>query len=246
MTLGLQAAGTDLDSLFALYVSGTKAANTGIEVAGTDISSRYQALAVSGTQRSNVGIEHGGADIAALFAQYGSAPTPSPTPTPAPTCLEESMCLSPSLRAGGVRPGHWLDGVGFNPNNHLIPQEVFGAEHYMANCIRIKTTCGAELIASESTPMPLFEVEAKVLKELKVGDVIFVCDNGKFRWEPIEEYEEVGERVVVLIAMITQCYLAGTDPNKRIASHIPHSMYAMSNVSPLMVAHPMQKPPSPI
>jgi hypothetical protein len=244
MTLGLSAAGTDLDSLFALYVSGAKAANTGINVAGADLSSRYQALAAGGTQRSNVGIEHAGSDIATIFAQYGSV-SPTPTPAPTPTCIEESMCLSPSLKAGEAVYGHWIDGVAFNPINHLIPQEVWGAKFFTAECVRIKTTCGAELIASTSTPMPLFEAEAKPLGELAVGDLVFVCDNGKFRWEPIEECENVGERIVVLLHMETQCYLAGTDPNLRIASHVPTSTYAMTSINRWMVARPMQKPPSP-
>jgi hypothetical protein len=242
MTLGLSAAGTDLDSLFALYISGTKAANTGIEVAGADLSSRYQALAVSGTQRANVGIEHGGADIAALFAQYGSG---APTPSPTPTCIWVEMMLSPSLRAGDALEGDWFDGVGFTPHNHLIPQQIHDLMRYMSPCIRIVTEHEAELVASESTPMPLHDQPAKLLQELVVGDEVFTCINGRYHWDKIVTLEKVGELEVVLFQTDVQCYFAGKDPNRRVASHIPHSLYAMPDIADEnMVARPMLKPPS--
>lgn len=66
MTSGIQSKGVDLDSIFALYVSGTHPPATGIKVAGVDIATRYQPL--PGTAAAATGIETGGADLNTLFS----------------------------------------------------------------------------------------------------------------------------------------------------------------------------------
>jgi len=66
MTSGIQSKGTDLDSIFATYVSGTHPAATGIEVNGADIATRYQPL--PGTAAAATGIETNGADLNTLFS----------------------------------------------------------------------------------------------------------------------------------------------------------------------------------
>lgn len=241
MTIGIEAANTDLDSLFALYINGTKAANTGIQYGGVDIASRYQALATgNGTQRANVGMQHAGTDLAAIFSQFGSASAPSPAPSP--LCVREDMMLAPNLKAGDAQGGDWFDGVGFTPKYHLIPQEIMYTSHHKSECIRIKSESGAEIVISITTPMPQRTQEGRLISEMGVGDEVFVCDNGRYRWEPITEYENVGEHIVVFIHTEVQCYLAGVDPNLRIASHIPDTLYAMEEPGPEYVARPMLKP----
>jgi hypothetical protein len=74
VTSGIKSNGVDLDSIFALYASGTHPAATGIKVAGTDIATRYQPL--PGTAASATGILTGGADLNTLFSTTASTPLP--------------------------------------------------------------------------------------------------------------------------------------------------------------------------
>jgi hypothetical protein len=236
MAIGLEAGGTDTDTLFALATTGAYG-TMNIKASNIDIGTRYQGLTHGGTQRSNVGIEFGGVDIATKLAEYGTAPTPTPTPT----CVEESMCFSPSLTAGQAYVGRYFDGVGFSPKYRLIPQVIEGVWHSLQPCFHVISENGAELITSYTTPMPLRERPAVTIAELTLDDEVFVCFNGRFRWEKIRSLEAVGPRNVVLIKTGIQCFLSGVDPNNRIASHIPHSLYAMENPGPEFVAVPMIK-----
>lgn len=66
MTTGIQANGTDLDSLF-LPLEGTKRADVNIDSnGGVDISNRFEPIG-DGTPIANTGIQSGGVDIATLF-----------------------------------------------------------------------------------------------------------------------------------------------------------------------------------
>lgn len=66
MTTGIQANGTDLDSLF-LPLEGTKRADVNIDSnGGVDISNRFEPID-DGTPIANTGIQSGGVDIATLF-----------------------------------------------------------------------------------------------------------------------------------------------------------------------------------
>lgn len=74
MTSGIQSKGVDLDSIFALYVSGTRPAAAGIEVNGVDIATRYQPL--PGTSAPATGILAHGADLNTLFSTTVNTPLP--------------------------------------------------------------------------------------------------------------------------------------------------------------------------
>lgn len=65
MTSGIEATGVDLDSIYATRVHAA-IANTGIEVNGTDIAQRYEAVAY-GTQVADIGILSNNADLSTLF-----------------------------------------------------------------------------------------------------------------------------------------------------------------------------------
>lgn len=58
---------SDLDTVFAAYVSGGKAITTGYKVGGSDLNNRYAPGTTSGT----VGYKVGGADLCTLFAPIG-------------------------------------------------------------------------------------------------------------------------------------------------------------------------------
>ena len=76
MGSGYAVNGLDLDSIFAAFVSGSKAANTGYEVAGVDFANRY-APYTSGTKAEVTGMEVNGTDFNSIFAASGSAPGPA-------------------------------------------------------------------------------------------------------------------------------------------------------------------------
>jgi hypothetical protein len=59
--------GVDLTTVFATYLSGTKAANTGYKVSGTDLSDIF-APYVSGTKATTTGINVNGSDLNTVFA----------------------------------------------------------------------------------------------------------------------------------------------------------------------------------
>jgi hypothetical protein len=66
------AGGTDLDSVLAGYVGGTKASNTGFVTGGSDIANRYAPLP-QGTAASATGYHvAGGGDLNTVFAKIGT------------------------------------------------------------------------------------------------------------------------------------------------------------------------------
>lgn len=72
MTSGVQSGGTDLDSLLSLRTSAWPAASaTSVEVAGTDLNSRY-APASAGTVHGSLSIQHSSSDVGPLFATLGT------------------------------------------------------------------------------------------------------------------------------------------------------------------------------
>lgn len=76
MTVGYRnSAGTDLDSVFAAYATGTKHPNCGFRTTGgQDLSDRFQPY-VDGPKADVVGFRNGsGVDLKDLFAPFGWAP----------------------------------------------------------------------------------------------------------------------------------------------------------------------------
>lgn len=69
MTSNYKAAGVDLDSLFMARVN-TKRADVGFDVAGIDVSNRWETIG-DGTPRANVNYKAGGIDLAQLFRDIG-------------------------------------------------------------------------------------------------------------------------------------------------------------------------------
>lgn len=100
MTSGIQSKGVDLDSIFALYESGTHPAATGILVNGVDIATRYQPL--PGTAAPATGILTRGADLNTLFSTTGGSPTP-PTTQPNGVTYAAVISLAPSETSGGTQ-----------------------------------------------------------------------------------------------------------------------------------------------
>jgi hypothetical protein len=72
MTINVQKAGTDLDSLLAPIHSGwPAAAATAIQYAGSDLNLRF-AAASSGTAYGTTNLQHNGTDVGTLFAALGT------------------------------------------------------------------------------------------------------------------------------------------------------------------------------
>lgn len=72
MASGYESNGTDLDSIFASYVTGhTQAPITGEEVLGADLNTRYDKLSY-GSAAPATGTESGGNDLNTIFAKKGT------------------------------------------------------------------------------------------------------------------------------------------------------------------------------
>lgn len=69
----LENGGTDFDSMFEPYHSGTKAATTHIQYNGQDLANRYQAVAAgNGTAYGATHVKANGTDIGTLFVKKGT------------------------------------------------------------------------------------------------------------------------------------------------------------------------------
>lgn len=75
MPAGYAVNGTDFDSIFAAYESGTKKAATGYKVEGVDLSDRYAPIE-QGAAAAATGYKVAGADLNTLFAAVGTLSQP--------------------------------------------------------------------------------------------------------------------------------------------------------------------------
>lgn len=84
--------------------------------------------------------------------------------------------------------------------------------------MRLVTESGCEVHASYSTPMTMPDGSLKHLPDM-LGQLALVDDHGHLRWERVVSLDDIGLRPVVLIQMSNQCFFAGTDPKRRVATH---------------------------
>lgn len=118
--------GVDLDSLFAVYSSGTKRANTGFMTSdGVDISNRFQ----PGDAGITTGFrDSAGTDVGRLFAAAAAGSSLTATPTSVSVTGPRGTTLSDTVTIGntnGTHTGAWADGgtgisVSVSGNNYTF------------------------------------------------------------------------------------------------------------------------------
>lgn len=132
-------------------------------------------------------------------------------------CVEVGMLLEPGLLAGDVQLGYRIECPEFDTES-VVLLEVRNNTISPQPCWRIVTESGAAVVASDSTPMPLRGGGEAKLPEM-LGREVLVADERGLTWERVIECRPVGMRDVVFINVGDNCYFAGEDAAKRIATH---------------------------
>jgi len=136
---------------------------------------------------------------------------------PLPNCVATDMLLEPNLVAGDVQLGYRIECPDFDTES-VVLLEVRNNTISPQPCWRIVTESGAAVVASDSTPMPLRGGGEAKLPEMLDREVL-VADERGLTWERVIECRPVGVRDVVFINVGDNCYFAGEDAGKRIATH---------------------------
>lgn len=140
-------------------------------------------------------------------------------PDPEPWCVDLDMYMVDGLRAGQVAFGDWIAVYNNNPDEPDFEMVNVQTNRIgKAECLRMVTSSGASVIASESTPMTLRDHSIVKLPEM-LGKDALVYRNGTFAWEEVVSLEPVGERRVAKISVHNQCYFSGENKDAFIATH---------------------------
>jgi hypothetical protein len=148
-------------------------------------------------------------------------------------CVELSMYLTEAMKASEARQGLMVDGIAFHPDR-VEPQEITEVEYSQQVCYLLRTESDIEVVLSDSCPMPLRNGGYLKVPRMK-GQEVLVDDDGDIRWEVVKDLELLGMRTVVNVKMSYQCYLAGKDPKRRVATHTPHPEYSAKHFAPAML-----------
>jgi hypothetical protein len=152
--------------------------------------------------------------------------------------VEVSMYAHEGVQVGDLQVGHSVDGASFFPDE-VVPRKVTYVKHSLQPCYRLVTESDIEVVLSDSTPMPLRNGGSTKAPQM-LGKEVLVDDHGVIRWERVKKLELLGMRMVALLRMDEQCYFAGTDPHRRVATHTPHAYFsAHPKFRPAVVLAPM-------
>ncbi len=136
-----------------------------------------------------------------------------------PPCVAVDQYLPDAGIAGNAQTGTPLI---------VLRDDLMGVEKYdvksvefsPAECARITTESGIDLVCSIYTPLTLADG-----REINVCDgfneLVPVLDNGQFRWEKIAQIKNVGTREVAHIHCDSRTYAAGSEKGRYILTHNP-------------------------
>lgn len=205
----------ELDSLFEPWLTGDPyAAATGCLVGGVDLNLLYAPASVGTASTATTNYKQGGLEIAPRFALRGSRPA---APPPGGGCVAFDMWLSSMMRADDVALGDQIDCARYYPVG-IEKRSVKRNTIQPAPCVRIVTTSGAAVVASDSTPMTLIDGSNCYMPDM-LGKLALVDSPRGLIWERVVECYYVASRNVVFINVDNGCYFAGEDPMNRIATH---------------------------
>lgn len=132
-------------------------------------------------------------------------------------CIATSMYLRPDLRAVDAKKGDIIDRA-LTETEGSEEVAIDAIQFSPQPCYRMVTESGCEVIASDTTPMTLRDGSSKLFHQM-ANEYVLVDDHGRIEWERVRYVEWIGIMPVAVISIHDQCYFAGTDPNRRIATH---------------------------
>ena len=132
-------------------------------------------------------------------------------------CVCVDMWLLDGLLAGDARVGDTVDGATYAPIG-MVPRTVTMDTIMPQPCWRLETESGCVVEASASTPMTLPDGSLRMFPEM-LGELALVNDRGRMAWERVVALELIGIRPVILLRVGDQCYFAGREPDRRVATH---------------------------
>jgi len=116
-----------------------------------------------------------------------------------------------------VEIGEELDIATYDPIGKM-KMEVKDTRISTQPCWRIETVSGIVVEASDSTPMQLRDGSVVMFPDMLNQDVL-VDDDGEIRWEQVKSCDFIGDKEVAHIFVSDNCFFAGEDPKRRIATH---------------------------
>jgi len=173
------------------------------------------------TVYSDLSVNQGRVYVGGVSVVYPATGTSSGggVPTGGGGCVTVDMWLMEGLRAGRVLVGQAIDGATYDPtgmtdriveSNLIMPQP----------CLRLISESGCVIEASRSTPMTMPDGSLRMFPNM-LGELVLVNDRGDIRWERVVVLDDIGVRPVVLIRMNNQCFFAGAEVDRRVATHNP-------------------------
>ena len=144
---------------------------------------------------------------------------PSDGPGDGGGCVAVTMYLAPNRMAATVQVGELVDVAVYGDEMSIAQSPVRKNTVMPQPCWLMTTVSDIQVIASDTTPMTMKDLSIMKFNDSMVGQLVFVDDRGNLRWEAVKSMEYVGIRDVVLFAVDDQCYFAGVDGERRIATH---------------------------
>lgn len=132
-------------------------------------------------------------------------------------CVCVEMWLLEGLLAGDAQVGDTVDGATYAPIG-MVPRTVTMDTIMPQPCWRLETESGCVVEASASTPMTMPDGSLRMFPEM-LGELALVNDRGRIAWERVVALEPIGIRQVILLRVGDQCYFAGREPDRRVATH---------------------------
>lgn len=137
---------------------------------------------------------------------------------PGAGCVDAIMWVNDYQQARDVQLGELLDCPVYGDQATIEQRHVRQNHSTLQPCHVIRTESGAEVVASDSTPMTLRDGSVAYMPEM-MGREALVETDGVLAWENVVLCEPVGLRPVIAFNVGDTCYFAGRDPRKRIATH---------------------------
>lgn len=149
----------------------------------------------------------------------GSITTPSngggTSLPPQDECPHAETWLTDSLQAKDVKVGDEIDGVQFGITT---PAKVRQVKHTTADCVKITSQSGAQIIVSVTTPIDR-EDGTSYRAINAAGERVQVEKDGRLEWEPVQKVELLQDQPVVHISLGEISFLGGIKPDSRLVTH---------------------------